>query len=241
MKKVQKMKLKRKISKDEHEKLADGLKEVYVESNGDYIIDMEDTGFEQLKAEKKALQDKLNELEVKEKEAEAEKARRKEEQQKKDGKWEELNKSYAEKIEKLEKDAVEQKANYERQIGKNIIDREVDRICNEIATSPALLRPHVASRFDVEFGNGEAKLYIKDVDGKRSAMTVKELEKSLIDNADFSAIIKQNAGGASKTNPNSFSGTKPETNGNPPATSKRITDMTPDELAVYAENLANSM
>ena len=111
-----------------------------------------------------------------------------------------------------------------------MLTREVDRIANELSTAPSLLKPVIRERLTVDFVGDEPRIFVMDEKGLKTAMSVKEFEKSIVDNSEFSAIIKQTAGGASTQNQNGFSGTKTINNNQAPqGGSVNILDMTPDQ------------
>jgi len=191
------MKLKRKITKAEFEALSEVQQGLYVADNDDYVLDIEDSAFENLKSEKKAIQDKLAKYEAEEEERirkAEERAKKKAleeyEKAKDDKDIEAIEKSWQEKYDKLNAEKTASDERYSNYVKKALIDTEVMRMANEISTAPALLAPHIRSRLDVDFTGEQPKLIVLDNNGMRSANTVAELQKSFIDNKDFNAIIK---------------------------------------------------
>lgn len=191
------MKLKRKITKAEFEALSEVQQGLYVADNDDYVLDIEDSAFENLKSEKKAIQDKLAKYEAEEEERirkAEERAKKKAleeyEKAKDDKDIEAIEKSWQEKYDKLNAEKTASDERYSDYVKKALIDTEVMRMTNEISTAPALLAPHIRSRLDVDFTGEQPKLIVLDNNGMRSANTVAELQKSFIDNKDFNAIIK---------------------------------------------------
>ena len=191
------MKLKRKITKAEFEALSEVQQGLYVADNDDYVLDIEDSAFENLKSEKKAIQDKLAKYEAEEEERirkAEERAKKKAleeyEKAKDDKDIEAIEKSWQEKYDKLNAEKTASDERYSNYVKKALIDTEVMRMANEISTAPTLLAPHIRSRLDVDFTGEQPKLIVLDNNGMRSANTVAELQKSFIDNKDFNAIIK---------------------------------------------------
>lgn len=230
------MKLKRKIAKDEFDTLKPELQALYIEKDGSYVLDIDDNAFEALKGEKKELQEKLAKFEeeqarkIKEAEERAEKrAKEAYEKAKTDKDVEAIEKSWQDKYAKLEAEKTATDNKYSEFVKKSLIENEVNRISNEISTSPALLAPHIRSRLDVDFSGEEPKLIVLDDKGQRSALTVAELQKSFIDNADFSAIIKATSakGGA---------GTKNIPNSGANQGDKKLSELSDQELADYYAN-----
>lgn len=70
------------------------------------------------------------------------------------------------------------------------------KIANELSDSPALMLPYITKRLSVEFGEDgdEAIIRVKGADGKPSALTLDDLKKELVANADLAAIIRGSKG-----------------------------------------------
>lgn len=233
------MKLKRKINKDEFDGLTEVQKTLYVEKDGSYVLDIDDTAFETLKAEKKAKEDELakykaeEEQRLKEAEERAEKrAKEKYEKAKSDKDVEAIEKSWQEKYDKLQTKLTETESKHTSYVSKTLIDETVSKIANEISTSPTLLSPHIRSRLSVDFTGEQPKLIVLDDKGERSALTVDELKKSFIDNKDFSAIIKAtSASGGAKA------GRFEQTSGTQDGQGKRrLGELSDQQLAEYARS-----
>lgn len=236
------MKLKRKITQTELEQLAEPLQALYAKVGDDFILQVEDTAFETLKAEKKKAEDELKKYQdeeaerIKKAEERAEqKAKEKYEKAKTDKDVEAIEKSWSEKYDKLQAEKEELNAKHIDYVKKALIETAVAKMASEISTSPTLISPHIRSRLDVDFSSEEPKLIVLDANGQRSAQTLQELQKSFIDNKDFSAIIKvTSATGGAKAGGLS-SGTQ---NDEKP---KRLGDMTDEQLAQIAKEMqANS-
>ena len=243
------MKIKRKLSDAEYNALDDNKKALYVKQGSEWVLDIDDTAFEELKKEKTELKVKLEQFEAEKKAAEdkaaEEKAKRekdKMDKQKKDGEWEAYTKSLEEKVEKLQNDLKTTQEGYRNRLTTDMLNREVDRIANELSTAPSLLKPFIRDRLTVEFVGEEPRIFVKDDKGHKSATSIKEFEKSIVDNSEFSAIIKQTAGGASTQNQNGFSGTKTINNNQAPqGGSVNILDMTLEQQAAFAKQLEADM
>lgn len=243
------MKIKRKLSDAEYNALDDNKKALYIQQGSEWVLDIDDTAFEELKKEKTELKVKLEQFEAEKKAAEdkaaEEKAKRekdKMDKQKKDGEWEAYTKSLEEKVEKLQNDIKTTQEGYRNRLTTDMLNREVDRIANELSTAPSLLKPFIRDRLTVEFVGEEPRIFVKDDKGHKSATSIKEFEKSIVDNSEFSAIIKQTAGGASTQNQNGFSGTKTINNNQAPqGGSVNILDMTLEQQAAFAKQLEANM
>lgn len=229
------MKLKRKITKQEFEQLADSKKELYVQSGEDYILDIEDTAFDTLKKEKADLKKELDDYKAKEEERiqrAEERARKKAEEEYKKAKTdkdvEAIEQSWSEKYNKLQSDFDTAKEKHSAFVKKSLIDSEVDKMANAISTNPLLIAPHIRSRLDVDLTGEEPKVIVLDTNGQRSALTLAELQKSFIDNKDFSAIIKATSANGGAKAKQGMSGTQQDK-------PKSLSEMTDQELADYAK------
>lgn len=227
------MKLKRKITKAEFEALSDAQKTLYVADNEDYVLDIEDSAFENLKNEKKAIQDKLAKYEAEEEERirKAEerakkKAQEEYEKAKGDKDVEAIEKSWGDKYNKLESEFNDLKTKHSDYITKSLLDDVVNKMSNEISTAPALIAPHIRSRLSVDFTSDSPKVVVLDDNGQRSALTVDELKKSFIDNKDFGAIIKAHTanGGANSSKFTTDGGAKGQV---------KLNEMSDEELAAH--------
>lgn len=236
------MKLKRKITQTELEQLAEPLQALYSKVGDDFILQVEDTAFETLKAEKKKAEDELKKYQdeeadrIKKAEERAEqKAKEKYEKAKTDKDVEAIENSWSEKYNKLQAEKEELNAKHTDYVKKALIETAVAKMASEISTSPTLISPHIRSRLDVDFSGEAPKLIVLDANGQRSAQTLQELQKSFVDNKDFSAIIKvTSATGGAKAGGLS-SGTQ---NDEKP---KRLGDLTDEQLAQIAKEMqANS-
>ena len=243
------MKIKRKLSDAEYNALDDNKKALYIQQGSEWVLDIDDTAFEELKKEKTELKVKLEQFEAEKKAAEAkaaeEKAKREQDKmdkQKKDGEWEAYTKSLEAKVEKLENNLKTTQEGYRNRLATDMLNREVDRIANELSTAPSLLKPFLRDRLTVDFVGDEPRVFVADEQGHKTAMSIKEFEKTVIDNAEFSAIIKQTAGGAGTQNQQGFSGTKTNSNVQAPqGGAVNILDMTPDQQAAFAKQLETEM
>lgn len=230
------MKLKRKISQSELEQLTKELQELYTKVGDEFVLDLEDTGFETLKAEKASLKKELDDYKAQEEERirKAEerakkKAQEEYEKAKGDKDVEAIEKSWTEKYTKLEADYKGLEEKHNGYVTKSLVESAVSVMSNEISTSPALIAPHIRSRLGVDLTGDSPKLIVLDENGQRSALTVDELKKSFVDNKEFSAIIKAtSANGGAKAGANSPSGT-------PTDKTKRLGEMSDLELAQIAK------
>lgn len=200
--------MKRKISKKDYEKLSDELKALYKESGDDYKLELEDEPenkdedvgplkralerereeLKEFKTKYKDVKDKLDELDTND-------ARKK-------GDIETLEKSWKQKLVDLKTTHKEQLTKIQGQLTNHLVDNIAIKLAGEISSAPKLLIPHIKARLQANFEGDEPTTRILDKDGKPSALTIDELKKEFVDNADYSAIIvgSKASGGARSSN-----------------------------------------
>lgn len=230
------MKLKRKISQSELEQLTKEVQELYTKVGDEFVLDLDDTAFETLKAEKASLKKELDDYKAEEEERirkAEERAKKKAEEAyekaKGDKDVEAIEKSWTDKYSKLETEFKGLQEKHNGYVTKSLVDSAVTSMANEISTHPNLISPHIRSRLGVDLTGDSPKLVVLDENGQRSALTVDELKKSFVDNKDFSAIIKAtSANGGAKAGASSPSGT-------PTGETKRLGEMSDLELAQIAK------
>lgn len=224
------MALKKKLTKDEYEKLTEAFKAEYVEDGEGYRLDIdgeEDTGA--LKRAKdrevqlrKEAEKQAKELKEKLDAIEGDDARKR-------GDIETLEKSWQSKLDS-------QKSEYESKINKltehttrNLVDNVALQIANKISNSPAIILPHIKARLQADFEGDAPKTRVLDKDGKPSAMTVDELADEFVANKDFAAIIvaSKATGGAGKASQANISGAKTISQ------SADLASMTPAQMAEH--------
>lgn len=230
------MKLKRKISQNELEQLTKEVQELYTKVGDEFVLDLDDTAFETLKAEKASLKKELDDYKAEEEERirkAEERAKKKAEEAyekaKGDKDVEAIEKSWTEKYSKLETQFKDLEEKHNGYVTKSLVDSAVTSMANEISTHPNLISPHIRSRLGVDLTGDSPKLVVLDENGQRSALTVDELKKSFVDNKEFSAIIKAtSANGGAKAGASRPSGT-------PTSETKRLGEMSDLELAQIAK------
>lgn len=187
------MALKRKISKEEYEKLSDAFKSEYVEKDGEFVLDIEgdiDTGAlsraksreTQLRREAeenaRKLQEKLDEYETND-------ARKK-------GDVETLEKAWKNEKETLTADYTKKLTDKDAFIKTTLLNAEALAIANRISTSPSVMLPHIKSRLTVDFDGEQPSVKVLDAKGNVSLASIEDLSKEFVANEDFSAILVGN-------------------------------------------------
>lgn len=228
------MALKKKITKEEHAKLADALKFEYVEDGDGFRLDVdgdEDNG--PLKRAKDREAQLRRDAEKRAKEAEDRLAEIEGDDARKKGDIATLEKSWQKKLD-------DQKAEYEGKVSKltshttkSLVDNVALSVASKISNAPSIILPHIRARLQADFEGDEPKTRVLDKDGKPSAMTIDELSAEFVANKDFAAIITASkaSGGAGK--PSQNGGGAPNPSGNSGNQTADLSKMNPAELAAH--------
>lgn len=224
------MALKKKLTKEEHEKLSEHLKGEYVADGDGYRLDLdgdEDTGA--LKRAKDREVQLRKEAEAKLKEMAEQLERQTGDDARKSGDIATLEKSWQGKLDKQREEYEARLNGLTGHVTKNLVDNVALSIATKISTAPEVLLPHIRSRLQADFDGDAPKTRVLDRDGKPSALTVDELAKEFVDNKAFSAIIvgSKASGGAGKAAHQVGGAGKKLTNDNQTSLAK----MNPAELA----------
>ncbi|RLB66049.1 MAG: hypothetical protein DRH08_07085 [Deltaproteobacteria bacterium] len=198
--------MKFKLTKEQYNETSESVKSLYKEVDGTYILDVdisESDDFQRLLKnkndildEKKTEEQKRLALEDQNEQDHIKNLEEKQEYEKLLGIKEEKFKNELQK----ERDSV---VVLKKQIETSMLDSAVNSLSSSLAGDRAdLMRPHIRSRMVMKEVDGEQKLFITDVTGTASAMTVEQLEKEFNENELFSPILKgrQSSGGNSDNN-----------------------------------------
>lgn len=227
------MALKSKVTKAEFDALPEALKEHYKEVGDHYLLDSDDAeelrkAKEREAEERKREKERADAAEKAQREAEERERVAKEEAAKKKGDIAALELSWKEKSEKAVADEKTKREATEAQLRMLLVDNVAISIANEISTSPKLIIPHLKARMAAELTGDKPITRVLDADGKPSALSLDDLKKEFVANADFAAIIKgsnANGGGAGG---NGSGGGAPS--------GKKIKDMTEAERTAMARS-----
>jgi len=184
----------------------DGIKGLYTEKDGKFILGIE--GFPQ-QEDVSGLKAKVEEL-LSEKKAVTERARLAAEESekakldaaKKGGDVEALEKSYQQKIAEIENKFKVEIDQRDGSIIELTSGQTATKMAAELAVqgSADVLLPHIKMRLRTEFREGKPVTVVLDKDGKPSANTVEDLKKEFISNPAFSPlIVASKASGAGRT------------------------------------------
>lgn len=194
------MALKRKIDKAAFDKLSKDLQAEYVEKDGEYVLDLDggndDDNGALRRAKDRAVQERKD-AEKRAKEAETKLAELDDNDARKSGDIEKLEKSWKDKLEAQKAESDKAIADKDTFISTTLVDSVANAMAAKISTSPALILPHIKARLQADLtGDTPATKYL---DASGNATTAEALEKEFVDNKDFASIIvasKAKGGGA---------------------------------------------
>lgn len=245
------MALKIKISPSVYEALPADVKKEYKQSGSDYVLDVE--GYEDPEELRRAKDHEKAQAAEAKRQRDAEK-KRADDAEKKAKDLEDAGKSVDEAVKKKEK---EMQDKYDKDIGERDAQltglrgsvTETHRnsiaegLANKISTAPKLLIPHIVSRIKVDIDpvTHKPKHTITDSEGKDTAWTVDDLEKDVLKNKDFSAILratKATGGGGAPTGPGGGGAPRQQPPSHRPGTPPN--DLTKMDPAEFARQIAES-
>jgi hypothetical protein len=111
-----------------------------------------------------------------------------------------LEKSWKEKLEKLESLSKSELTARDGTITQLLVDNVATSMANTISNSPDLMLPHIKSRLTTELQDGHFVTRVLDREGKPTALSIEELQKDITADKRFAPIIistKASGGGAS--------------------------------------------
>jgi hypothetical protein len=199
------MALKRKIDKKAFDKLSKDLQAEYVEKDGEYVLDVDggndDDNGALRRAKDRAVQERKDEKKRADA-AEAKLADLDDNDARKTGDIEKLDKSWKDKLDAQTVESAKTIAAKDKFISSTLVDSVASAIAAEITTTPGnakILLPHIRARLAADLDGDTPATKVLGADGKVSATTVDELKKEFVDNKDYASIIvasKANGGGA---------------------------------------------
>lgn len=197
------MALKKKLNKDEFNKLSEALKNEYIADGDGYRLDVdgdEDVG--PLKRAKDREAQLRKDAEEKLRQAQEELEKINGDDARKKGDIATLEKSWQKKLEdeKNKYEAHTQKLT--SHIKSQLVDNVAAQIASKISNAPNLLLPHLKARLAADFEGDSPVTRVLDASGKPTALTIDELASEFVSNKDFSAIMiasKASGGAGVKT------------------------------------------
>ena len=194
------------LTKDEWEALSEPMKELYKAKGSGYQLDVDITKSDDYQSLYKNRNEILDEKKEEEKKRlESEDAKEKDHLKNLEEK-QEYEKLLGIKTDKFKTDLKESGElvfKLQKQLEESIMTTAVDNLALALAgTNAELMKPHIKSRLTMQEVDGVQKLFVKDVTGTASAMTLEQLGKEFEGNTLFAPILqgRQSSGGGGNTN-----------------------------------------
>lgn len=228
------MALKRKITKEAYDKLADNVKFEYMADGDSYLLQTEgdeDVGAlkranirlkDQLEAEQRRADDAADKLDKIEKNP-----------ARKTGDIEALTRQMEKDKETAVAEVTVKLEKRDAFIKSHLLENTATTLAGKISTAPAVMRPHIERRLTVDMEGDAPVIKVLDKDGKASALTVDKLGEELVANKDFSAIIRvtKASGGAGSPSNTAVPSKQPGQQQQPGDQPANFATMNPRDLA----------
>lgn len=199
------MALKRKITKDAFDKLADNIKFEYVADGESYILQTDgDEDIGPLKRANQRLKDQVELLEQKNDKLTGDLDAINRNPARKTGDIETLTRQMEKEKETAVNEVTTKLEKANGFIKQSLLENAASSLAEKISTSPAIIRPHIERRLAVDIDGDSPVVKVLDKDGKASALTVDKLGEEFVANKDFSSIIRvtKASGGAGSPSSN---------------------------------------
>tara|TARA_R110002020_G_scaffold472424_2_gene700445 strand:- start:4435 stop:5145 length:711 start_codon:yes stop_codon:yes gene_type:complete len=123
-------------------------------------------------------------------------------------KMQELRDSHTAEVAKIKEESDARILAFKGETHKALIEAEASSFSEKNFTVPGIMKDVIAKRMMVEEVDGQAVIRALDADGKVSIKSVSEMQKEILENKDYSSIIKasQGSGGGAHTNPDGKGG-----------------------------------
>lgn len=209
--------LKKRITKEQFEELEEVKQGFYVEKDGAYVLQVEDeedddkdtaAELERLRLKRKLEEEHRKNAEKERdllkkqlKDLQDEHGKKAEDDHRKAGDIEALDKSWKEKLSRREQELQTEVDKYKGAVRTLLVDSAAKDIATRNSTAPDLLAPVVAGRLTVEYDdNGQASVRVLDSDGKPSALSLEDLEKEIVGDKRYASVIiaGKGSGGGSR-------------------------------------------
>jgi hypothetical protein len=223
--------MKKKLNKEQWEKLSKDLQGCYKEVDGEYLLQVEgeeDNGAlrrakDREKQRADELQSKLDKAQLDLDELSNNDARKKGDIKALETQW----KKQTETLEAGYKAKLESRDNY---ISKILVSNTADTIASKISTVPVLMSKALRERMTVDFTGDEPKLIVLGIDGKPSDLTVEKLSEEFVANKEFSSIIVSSKASGGAQGQKSSGGANQSENKDKPAS---LASYSPVDLASH--------
>lgn len=182
---------------DSLEGLDDGIKALYTEKDGKFVLGVEgipqpqNDDLDGLKAKVQELLNEKKTAQTKAQEAEAARLKAAEDAAKASGDIAALEKSWGDKLTAKETELKAQLETRDKQIYQLTVGQTAQKLASELAVqgSADLLLPHITNRLSVETVDGQPQIRVKDLQGNLSAATLDEFKKEIANNPAFKPVI----------------------------------------------------
>jgi hypothetical protein len=204
--------LKIKLTNEEHGALADSVKELYKKSGDNYILDVdikESPDYIALLGNRNTVLDEKKAEEKKRKSLEDENEKTHIANLEEKQEYEKLLDIKTEKFKTDIKSANDKIIILQKQLENTLLDSAVESMSIKLAGDSAeLIKPHLKNRLVMKDVDGQLKLFVTDVTGTASAMTLDQLSKEFEENNLYAPIIsgRQSSGGGAGGDGGSSSG-----------------------------------
>lgn len=196
------MPLKRNITAEEFEALADVLQEHYTQVGDEYVLDVEgipDTKKLERSLSRERASNNRNAERIRELESELEEINKS--RSEKDRDLDKVTAGFNKRIADLEKKHGEELAKRDTFITKQLKSNFAMTVATEISKVPKLLAPLIENRLAVDMDGDEPTLVILDSSGNPSDLRPEQLKKEFLTNPDFKEIVlaSRASGGRAET------------------------------------------
>lgn len=172
------------------DEVAENLRSLYVADGDEFVLKLDDDPAEGMRSARDHEKTARKEAERKLRELEAKKAEEDNDNNKKKGDVDAIEKSWQKKYEQREQELLGQVSSLKSHVQTTAVDGFASSIASDLFTSPNLAMPHIKSRLGVEEVDGKFVTRILDAEGKPTALTADEFKKELSESPDFKAILK---------------------------------------------------
>lgn len=180
---------------DSLEGLDDGIKALYTEKDGKFVLGVDGLPAQEdvagLKAKNEELLREKKEEQAKAKKAEEDRLKAAEDAAKSSGDITALEKSWGDKLTNREAELNNQIKARDEQIYQLTVGQTAQKLASELAITGCsdVLLPHITSRLSVETIDGQPQIRVKDLQGNLSALSLDELKNEFRSNAAFKPLI----------------------------------------------------
>lgn len=196
-----------KLTKAEYDALPAALKKLFKQDGDDYVGAFQtEEEVQALKNANERNKEELRELKQSLKELKDAQSKAGDDDAKRKGDIEALEKSWQAKVAAAETKAKAEIDKRDAALRQLLVTSEAAKIAAEISTAPHLIEHFVAQRLAAEFDGDMPKTRVLDANGKPSALSLEDLKKDFLADKRFESVLiatKGSGGGAGGTKPGS--------------------------------------